>query len=639
MAQRTKKEERAINAFEAGEYHAAIDLYKEAYEFVNDREEKNEIIFRIANCYRIVNEPKQAELWYKKVIRRDFNNPEAVLYYADAMKMNEKYEDAIIEYRRYKELVPDDPRGEEGVMSCELAMQWMENPSGYQVEEMKFLNSRESDYAPAYGREDFMEVYFTSSRDESTGNDVHGATGQNFTDIYLSKLDRKGRWSTPVPLGEEINSEFEDGTPAFSKDFNTIYFTRCKVSKNKNFGCQIMTSTREGETWGETSPLAVGGDSIVIAHPAISKDDLILYFVSDMPGGMGGKDIYMMSRESTSGEWGVPENLGPQINTMGDEVFPYVHSDGTFYFSSDGHVGMGGLDIFKATYDEENGWKVINMKYPVNSPGDDFGIVFQDEVEAGFLSSSRGVRSDDDIYSFFLPPLKFNIDGVVLDEKTEEPLAEAVVKSIGSDGITLEATTDKKGGFKFMLKPATDYVFIASKKGYLNNKERETTKGLDESKNFSTKIYLASIAKPIDLPNIFYDFAKWDLRPESMVELDKLVETLNDNPHVTIELMSHTDSRGSAEANIELSQKRAQSVVDYLIEKGIEEDRLSAKGYGESTPKIVDEKINEEYPFFPNGTVLDEEFINSLETPEQQEVAHQINRRTEFKVLRTDFKQ
>ncbi|MFW6372047.1 MAG: OmpA family protein, partial [Bacteroidota bacterium] len=327
------------------------------------------------------------------------------------------------------------------------------------------------------------------------------------------------------------------------------------------------------------------------------------------------------------------------INTDQDEVFPYVHPDGTLYFSSNGHIGMGGLDIFKATENEDGKWEVENMKTPINSASDDFGIVFQADEERGFFSSSRGLRNNDDIYAFVLPPLKFNIEGVVKDEKTEEPLDNVLVKSIGSDGITLESTTGKKGEFKFMLRPNTDYVFLASREGYLRGKERETTKGLGKSKDFNTTIFLASIDKPIQLPNIFYDFNKADLRPESMVTLDRLVETLNDNPNVTIEIMSHTDYRGSDSFNDELSQKRAQSVVNYLIEKGIAPDRLSAKGYGETRPKTIDSKIAEEWPFFEEGVTLTEAYIKSLKSLEQQEVANQINRITEFRVLSTDYKQ
>ena len=631
-----KKMSKANATFDAGEYVKAIELYKDAYEAAEEKSTKTEIIYKIACCYRHLNDPSHAELWFKKSIDRDYQNPLVFLYYADALCMMGKYKDAEPMYNKFKELVPDDPRGENGIQSCQVAQKWIDNPNGYQVENMKFLNSKDDDYCPAYGRNDYMVVYFTSCRQGSKGTNIHGATGQPFADIYVSKQDRKDKWSTPVPLGEEINTEAEEGTPNFNKNYTVMYYSVCKFNKNKKSGCQIYTSQYNGESFTKGEPLEIAGvsDSIVVAHPAISPDEKTLYFTSDMPGGMGGKDIWKITK-GEDGKWGKPENLGNEINTPGDEMFPYVHPDGTLYFSSNGRLGLGGLDIYKAKLKPDGHWEVENMRAPINSSADDFGIVFQADEEKGLFSSSRNGR-DDDIFSFVLPPLKFNISGIVKDERTNEPIVEAVVKTIGSDGITSDTKTNKDGGFKFTLKPNTDYVFIASHDGYLNNKQRESTKGENKSKDFKTTILLSSISKPIELPNIFYDFAKADLRPESMVALDKLVETLNDNPNVTIELMANTDYIGNDQANMELSQRRAQSVVDYLIEKGIASDRLSAKGNGETMPKEVDDKTNAQYSFLPVGTVLTEKFIKTL-NPDQQEFANQINRRTEFKVLRTDY--
>jgi len=298
---------------------------------------------------------------------------------------------------------------------------------------------------------------------------------------------------------------------------------------------------------------------------------------------------------------------------------------------------MGGLDIFKALPQPDGSWIVQNMKPPINSNADDFGIVFRGTEEAGIFSSTRKGRMNDELYYFEKPPLRFTVTGLVKDEKTGAAIPGAAVQLIASDGANLQAETGNSGDFKFTLRPNVDYIFLASKKGYLNGKERQTTKGQEKSRDFMVTILLSSIERPIELPNIFYDFDKWELRPESMVSLDKLVETLNDNPNVTIELMSHTDSRASEEYNLELSQKRAQSVVDYLVSKGIDVERLSAKGYGESTPKVVDAEIASQYPFLKQGTTLTEQYINSLANDEQREIAHQINRRTEFKVLRTDY--
>jgi len=398
-----------------------------------------------------------------------------------------------------------------------------------------------------------------------------------------------------------------------------------------------MFSKKNGDTWSEPENLEILGDSLVAAHPALSPDGLTLYFASDINGGSGGKDIWKVSRTAGGQSWSDPVNLGPDINTAGDELFPYMRDENTLYFSSDGLIGMGGLDIFKATAQPDGSWTVQNMKAPINSSADDFGIAFENENEKGIFSSTRKGRGNDELYSFEFPPLKFSVTGLVKDEKTGTAIQGSTVQLIASDGSNLQAETGAGGDFKFSLKPDVDYIFLASKRGYLNGKEKETTKGQEKSRDFMVTINLTAIDMPIELPNIFYDFNKWDLRPESMVSLDKLVETLNDNPNVTIELMSHTDSRDTEAYNQELSQKRAQSVVQYLIDKGIEQERLSAKGYGESNPKVVDAAISAQSPFLKTGATLSEQYINSLAGDEQKEIAHQINRRTEFRVLRTDY--
>jgi peptidoglycan-associated lipoprotein len=638
-----KRASKAYTTFDAGEYYIAVDQFKEAYQRTTDKKEKLHMAFYIAECYRKMDNAPQAALWYGKVIAKDYENPLSVLYYADALRMNQNYEEAKSQYQRYKELVPDDPRGSDGILSCDFALQWIDQPTGYQVEEMKFINSKNNDYSPFYSRSDYQELYFTSSRDETTGNSEHGGTGQQFADVFFSSMDKKGKWSTPLPLPESVNTEAEEGTPVFSPDYNTLYFTRCNVSKRKALGCEIFSATRDGDKWVDVQSLGLADDSTVIAHPAVSPDELTLYFVSDMPGsiksseGINSKDIWMATRASANAKWDSPVNLGSPVNSPGDELFPYVHADGTLYFSSNGLIGMGGLDIYKAVKSESGQWQVDNMKYPINSAADDFGIIFEKERESGFFSSSRKGKTGDDIYSFLLPPLKFSIVGVVKNEKTEEIIPEAIIKSIGSDGITLDTKTGRDGIFRFTLKPGTDYVFIAEKPGFLKGKERESTKGISQSTEFKTEIFLASIETPIEVENIFFDLDKADLRPESMVSLDKLVETLNDNPNIVIELGSHTDSRASDAYNMDLSRRRAQSVVNYLIEKGISRDRLVPKGYGESQPKTVDKQDNAAYSFLPLGTVLSENFINGLSDEDRQEMSHFLNRRTEFKVLRTDY--
>ena len=633
-----RKSDKAYASYAAGEYFDAIDLFKDAYSKTKktDKNSRSEMVFMIAECYRLTNDPKNAETWYKLAVKSATSKPEAQFGFAESLKKNGKYPLAIDEFKKYKQIAPSDARAEQEIRSCELAVEWLRNPETYKVEELKDINSKESDFSPAYGRDDFGLIYFTSSRDGVTGKKTHGATGQNFTDIFESRVDKKSKWSTPVAV-EVINSEFEDGTPSFSSDYKELYFTRCEVGKREKKGCIIMYSKRTGDKWSNPKNIGILPDSLVAAHPSISKDGLSLYFVSDLAGGFGNKDIWKVTRIRTGDAWSKPVNLGPDINTPGDELFPYIREDGTLYFSSDGHIGMGGLDIFKAKPQPDGSWIVQNMKPPINSFADDFGIIFEGANEKGIFSSTRKGKENDELYSFELPPLKFNVTGLVKDEKSGTSITGSLVQLIASDGSNLQAETGSAGDFKFALKADVDYIFLASKRGYLNGKEKETTKGQDKSRDFMVTIQLTAIDKPIELPNILYDFGKWDLRPESMVSLDKLVETLLDNPNVTIELMSHTDSRDTEEYNLILSEKRAKVVVKYLIDKGIDPERLQAKGYGESTPKVVDDIIAGQNSFLKSGTTLSDQYINSLANDEQREIVHQINRRTEFKVMRTDY--
>jgi peptidoglycan-associated lipoprotein len=632
-----RKSEKAYSSFNAGEYFDAIDQFKNAYSKTkkSDKNIRTELVFMIAECYRLINDPKNAETWYKLAVRSSYSKPDAQYWLAESLKKNGKYPQAIDEFKKYKQVAPSDAKADQEIRSCELAIEWLRNPEAYKVDEIKDINSRSSDFSPAYGRDDFDLIYFTSSRDGAAGNKTHGATGQNYTDIFESRIDKKSKWSTPVPV-EGINSEFEEGTPSFSSDFKELYFTRCEAGKREKKGCVIMYSKRTGDKWSDPKNIGILPDSLVSAHPAISPDGATLFFVSDIAGGFGKKDIWKVTKVN-SGSWSKPVNLGPDINTPGDELFPCVRNDGTLYFSSDGLIGMGGLDIFKATAQPDGTWVVQNMKPPVNSFSDDFGITFEGDSENGIFSSTRKGRGNDELYAFELPPLIFSVTGLVKDEKTGAAMPGSVVKLIASDGNSLQAETGSGGDFKFQLKSDVDYIFLASKKGYLNGKDKATTKGQEKSREFMVTMLLTPIDRPIELPNILYDFGRWDLRPESMVSLDKLVETLNDNENVTIELMSHTDSRDTEEYNQDLSQKRAQVVVQYLIDKEIEPGRLSAKGYGESAPKIVDASMASQNPFLKAGTALTEQYINTLANEEQKEIAHQINRRTEFRVLRTDY--
>jgi len=630
----------ADKTFAVGEYFTAATKYKKAYSREKDRQKRMAITVKIGDCYRLVNDTRKAESYYSRVVKQKYQDPKSHLYYAEMLKINGKIPLAKAQYEEYLKAEPGDLMALLAYQSCDSILVWTKNQTNYQVANVKDFNTKFSDYSPFFASNDYKELYISSSRDGAAGNKVHGGTGQSFSDIFYTRLDNKQKWAVPAPVDKTINTVYDDGAPWVSGDGNAMYFTRCRFDKQMALGCQILVAKRSGSKWGEPVVLPITKDSVVVAHPSLTEDQLTLFFVSDMLGTIGGKDIWMAKREKPDGTFGAPANLGEQINTPKDEMFPFVKTDSLFYFSSNGHPGLGGLDIFKATLNSDGKWTVENMKSPVNSTADDFGIVFQKDEEKGYFTSSRLEKSmgSDDIYSFVLPEKRFNMAGRVINERTTLALGGADVRLIGSDGTSLEYKTDSTGTFSFKLKPETDYLLVAFKRGFLNGKLRETTMGLETSRDFNATLVLAPYEKPIELPNILYDLAKWDLRPESMVALDALVETLEDNPNITIELMSHTDVRPfRAMTNLELSQNRAQSVVDYLISKGIIPDRLQAKGYGPDLPRVADEKMAGMYNFLKVGDTLAKVFIDKLPNEQDKEIAHQLNRRTEFRVLRNDF--
>lgn len=631
----------ANSAFEAQEYYKAITLFKKAYSKEKDKSNKADIIFKTAESYRYVNDMKQAETWYRKAIKIKYPENKVQLHYANALKANGKFEDAIVEYEKYAELVPDDPRGKNGAEACALAQKWVDNPSRYVVENVVQLNGKQMDFAPSYASRNHKELYFTSSRDNASGSEVDGWTGQGFTDIFTATIDNKGKWSKPKPLPATINSVYNEGAAIMNNDFNQMIFTRCGVKKKVKMGCELYTSNKSGDSWTEPEVLpffkkAQEDDStqVTVGHPALSADGNVLVFASDAEGGKGGRDLWKSTFDQEKKRWSAPVNLA-SVNTPGDEMYPFIHADGTLYFASNGHIGMGGLDIFMAEAQGDDWGNVTNMRSPINSSSDDFAIIFEKEQEKGYFTSNReDGKGSDDIYSFLLPALKFTLGGTVSDYKTKQAVGNATVSIVGTDGSSLETTTDAKGKYSFDLAPATSYVITAGKKDfYLNKTGKTTTVGFEEDKDLVHDFELDPINRVIDLPNIFYDLGKWDLRPESKIALDGLIETLNDNPTIIIELGSHTDTRGSDAANLALSQKRAQSVVDYLIDNDIAGERLVAKGYGETTPKVLDSQVGE----FAKGSVINDAFIAKLAGDALKEEAHQLNRRTEFKVLRNDY--
>ncbi len=644
MAQ-SRRLERAERAFELRQYNEAVDLYRRAYNRVSrrDREEATRLTFKIAMCYRYTHNHRMAEAWFNRAVRFNYPDPVAILYLADAMMMNEKYEDALQQYKRYAEKVPDDWRGHHGIASVELAVQLLEAPEDYEVESVRLFNSRADDYTPAFADHRASSLIFASSRDAALGDDNDPWTGNKHTSFFITYQNRAGNWDRPSILDEgPVNTEYNEGAPSINAAATEMYFTRCTRAEETDMGCRIFRSRREGANWGTPQEIRLTTDSAVtVGHPAISPDELALYFVSNMRGSIGENDIWVVRRNTRNDEFGPPEHLGDVINTRGNEMFPYVHEDGSLYFASDGHPGMGGLDIFRSTNTIDGWTKPENIGPPINSSADDFGIVFKPGLEQGFFSSNRGRIGSYNIFSFYRAPVEFMISGQVLDDSTRAVVRGAAVQLVGSDGSLRQTETDREGKYVFgssEVKENTEYEILVNKAGYFAARSHASTVGEERSRQFEVNMTIAPIPlTAIGLPEIFFEFDSWELQTQFKDSLNGLIRLMQDNPNIVIELAAHTDDRGTEEYNDSLSQRRAREVVNYLVEQGIDPGRLQPVSYGKRMPRIIEATIEREGFVFEAGTELTEEYISELPTEEHQEAAHQLNRRTEFRVVAEDY--
>ncbi len=637
---------------QSGQYYYAQGLYEKAYKKSKDKESKAEIAFKAASCFDQVNEARKASIWYRKAIlnRDTFSN--AVLSLAYAEVKNGKMDKAEENFVEYLDLKPQAKADGDPSEIIKRISEWEEYPGRYKVEILSDFNSSSSDFCPIYMGKDTNVIFFSSTRKLKDKPKKDGVTGDFYSNIleshYSNEVIRKSKkkkgtsrkviidsyqWSKPRSAGDTINTDWNEGAACFSSEADVLYFTSSQKITKSNQGTKIFAVQKQEDGWGGVVQLDLVKDSLSVGHPAISVDGTVLYFVSDMPGGYGGNDIWMAKKNGNS--WSEPQNLGRPINSPDNELFPFVRNNGDLYFASDRKEGMGGLDIYRAKREETGVWKVENMKYPINSTADDFAMAFQFDQEKGMFTSSRK-NGNDDIYRFDYVPLQFSFSGKVVNSETNEPIAKAEIHMVSSNGEQTDTKSNEEGQFIVDLNPELEYIVMVSAEGFLNGKEQVSTLGIGISRNFKSVIGLNPIEKRIELPNIFYDFGSWELRAESKTALDALVETLNDNPKITIELGSHTDYVGSESTNRNLSQKRAQSVVDYLIEKGIYWDRLIAHGYGESKPQTVSAIKANEFGFLTEGDVLSEAFISKLKEKEKEE-ANQLNRRTDFRVLSTDY--
>ena len=622
-----------------GEYYDAANNFRQAYQQTSPKERarRGQIARKMAYCYDKSLQTGRAIAAYRNVLRYHQDTGADRLALAQQLMKEGSYREAAATFALALDSLPNDSMALAGHRAALAAPKIKEAGSRYTVKRMEVLNSRRADYSPMLYGDNFDEIYFTSTRNESQGDALSGITGTKPGDIFYSKKDDKGQWTKPVAVDGGLNTAYDEGACCFSTDGREMYLTQCVTDPSSPRYAQIVKSSRSDAVWGKASTVELTRDTLSsYAHPAISPDGQWLYFTSDMPGGIGGLDIWRV-RITPSGFGGV-ENLGRPINTEGDEAFPTFRPNGDLYFSSNGHPGLGGYDIFIAHIGKNGKVKLSHPGFPLNSQGDDFGMTFEGEYNRGFFSSNRGdARGWDHIYSFDNPEIIQTVKGWVYEMDGYE-LPAAQVYCVGDDGTNEKITIKSDGSFTKTLSPGVSYLFMASCKGYLNHKEElKALINPTESRDTTLQFALANISAPTLIDNIFYDFDKATLRDSSKTALNNLVTILHENPNITIELAAHCDYKGSAEYNKQLSQRRAEAVVAYLIAHGIAADRLTPKGYGKERPRTVKRKLTEKYPWLKEGDVLTEDYIKKLKDSKRQDICNQLNRRTEFTVLRTTY--
>lgn len=635
---------KAEQSYAIGEYYAASINYKKSYSRCAPKEKDKRAVraFMLGECYRHIGFTQKAMAAYLSAIRNKVPDSLAYLHLAQQQLKAGQYKQAEQNFQQYLTFDPGNELAHSGLLSCELGPQWKAKPNQYKVKKETFFNSRRSDYSPMLVGDDADVLVLSSTRNDAEGDDISGITGLKFGDLFSSRKNERGKWQPVEVIEGEVNTVYDEGASCLSPDGKTMYFTRCSSDPDYPRYAEIWKSQRSDASWGKPTKCDISRDTLSsFAHPAVSPDGEWLYFVSDFPGGEGGLDIWR-TRILSNGFGGM-ENLGRPINTSGDEMFPVFRPNGDLYFSSDGHPGMGGLDIFIAHEDSLRGTIVENQQFPLNSSADDFGMTFEGVHNRGFFSSSRNdAKGWEHIYSFECPEILQTVTGWVY-EKDGYELPEALVYMVGNDGTNLKLSVKGDGSFTQVLKPGVDYVLLGTCKGYLNVKNEIRVEQSEESEDYTLQFPLPPINVPVLIDNIFYEFDRADLTPESTEALDKLVVMMNENPTITIELSAHCDYRGNDEYNQRLSQRRAESVVRYLIQHDIAADRLTAVGYGESRPKVISKKLAEtllagdpKVEVQENDT-LTEAFIRNVKNEEEQEVLNALNRRTEFRVLRTTY--
>jgi peptidoglycan-associated lipoprotein len=664
VAQEPKEIKKANKAFQDENYCEAVKLTMHAFDKVNPKsrkanERKGDMAFKTGECYRMMDDYKNALDWYQKALVVNYQsiNPVVLFYYAEMIRYMGDFNLALENYNAYKAFVANDSRADAGIVACKENAKLMANKSNHLITNLSVLNKEGFEMSPVFADKKKTSIVFSSNRPSPVSGGADPRTCETHMDFWLTQIDKKGNFGEPILLpGEKINTEFNEGTVCFDSKFKKMFFTRCPYEKNKNLGCEIWMSELKGKDWGEPIKLPLkNADSVSIGHPCVSADGNFLIFVAELPGGFGGKDLWYTTYSKKADIWAPPVNLGPEINTAGNEMFPTFNAYEDLYFSSDGRPGLGGLDIFKATKSAtpgKNTWeKAENIGYPRNSESNDFGLIEINDTEGYFTSerkSGLGKNIKTDLYKYQLPPNKYDIKIIVSKlGQIEKKLGNVKVVIIGSDSSKVEGFTDKKGVIFFenkangerVIKENTDYTILTYRVGAEKNKSETqfTTRGLRYDQNFIIDVPLLIPEEKIRIPEVRYAFGKWELLQDSTISskdsLNFVYDVLMKYPKMILELSSHTDCRGNDEFNLKLSNNRARECVQYLVqEKGIDIRRLIPVGKGEKEPvKWIDER--------GKTVILTEKYIAQfrVKDPVKFEKLHSLNRRTEGFVRGMDF--
>lgn len=481
---------------EREQFAQAIDYYQPLLKHQKNKKIIAEISFKIGYCHKKLSQPAPAAENFKRAIENNYEDPIVYLYFGEALQMIQLYDSALSQYRIFDEKAPNHKLAHKGVAGIEFTKMMLENPTRYEVTHKPVLNSGGHDYCPFFEARTNKKIYFTTTRHTPNNVTINPESGDYCSNLFIAEMDKNGKWTEPKLVQGLINSTDEEGSACLNRKSSNIYFTRCKYDKSYDKGCRIYVTKRVGSHWGNIQEVEINGipDSISIGHPAISDDELTLYFVADsLLGGYGGKDIYKVTRERKNQPFNLPQNLGPYINTEEDEVHPYIRSNGDLYFASDGHPGMGGFDIFLAKHVKGTEYKIVNLGFPINSSQDDFGIAFMGMREEGFISSSRnGGVGKTDIYHFVLPELKFTVSGTIWDKYTNKPIPNVDIQIMNDEYVLMDTeTSDENGKYEIELKPENDYIIFYKIQGYPLEKATVNVKGLTETKDFTRDIFMS----------------------------------------------------------------------------------------------------------------------------------------------------